>query len=199
MNYTSTLLEFREVSQLPAGLSDPSFLSCCLFPCRLCAPGIWWLGPSSVLTAAASSSSWGSTQSFAFLCSPCFEDAKTEDSEKASSRVCWTLRSMKLEEASARQQRATFLCLATVPGRHVAVLKMTINPVPSVFLSFLWDVKDNDEKVASEQQFIQNSNGRLFSKLRSRANNLGVKNGIKCEWCFLNEDSSFMRNFDTLR
>lgn len=25
------------------------------------------------------------------------------------------------------------------------------------------------------------------------------KNGIKCEWCFLNEDSSFMRNLNTLR
>ena len=106
---------------------------------------------------------------------------------------------MKLEKASAHQQRAAFLCLATVRGRRVAVLKMTINPLPSVFLSFLWNVKDDDEKVASEQQFIQNSNGRLFPRLRSRANNLGVKNGIKCEWCFLNEDSSFMKNLDTLR
>ena len=88
---------------------------------------------------------------------------------------------MKLEKASAHQQRAAFLCLATVRGRRVAVLKMTINPLPSVFLSFLGNVKDDDEKVASEQQFIQNSNGRLFPRLRSRANNLGVKNGIKCE------------------
>lgn len=57
------------------------------FPINLCAPGIWWLGHPLSWQQLQDSSYWGSTQSFAFLCSPCFEDAETEDSEKASSRV----------------------------------------------------------------------------------------------------------------
>lgn len=163
MNHTSTLLEFREVSQLPAGLSDPSFLNCCPFPCRLCASGVWWLVTSCVLTITSSPSSRDSIQSFTFLSSPCFKGAENEDSEKASSRVCWTLSGNEAWGSQCPSAKGTssvwLLCVAIAwlfwrwPSTQGLLFFLVFREIY---------VKDDDEKVASEQHFIQNSNGRLF-------------------------------------
>lgn len=106
------------------------------------------------------SSSWGQHP---VLCSssacPLFWGCWDWDSS-ASQSLLWGPWSLRRQVPVSK---GYLLCLpATVPGRHVAVLKMTINPVPFVFLSFLWDVKDNDEKVASEQQFIKTATADFF-------------------------------------
>lgn len=130
-------------------------------------PLSWWQPPAPPPQ--------GSTLSFSLVCSLC-EAAQNEDSEKASSGRCWTPSG---REAWGRQCPSAKGYLPL--GGHCVwpwcgcFEDETSSPVPSVVLSFLWDVKEHDGKAASEQLFIQNSDGRLFSKLRSRARNLGVK------------------------